>query len=282
MRNSARWCVTFALPLLVVATAAAQTQTTFEPKGPGAAPATAAVVAPAQAPAAATASNADDLSSQATDPTASLMSFNLINNFTTSYHGLDDSGYTFKFQPVVPFRAWRASNILRVVVPYQTSGPGEEGLKSVTIFDLVVLPQKWGRLAFGPVMSLSESTSPVPSKFAIGPAVGVMRPISKKLNVGLFTQNLFAAHVGLTQIQPIVAYQLGNGWALSAGDLQFTYDWKGGGWVSVPIGVQIGKVRPIARQPMRFALNPQWNLRDVTGAPKVQLTFTVTLLAPVR
>jgi len=239
------------------------------------------VTTSAQATAAAGGSDADDLSSQATDPTASLMAFNLINNFTTSYHGLDDSGYMFKFQPVVPFRAWRTSNILRVVVPYQTSGPGDEGLKSVTIFDLVVLPQKWGRFALGPVMSLSESTSAVPSKFAIGPAVGAMHPISKKLNVGLFTQNLFASHVGITQVQPIVAYQLGQGWALSAGDLQFTYDWERGGWVSVPIGFQIGVVRRVAAQPVRFALNPQWNLRDVAGAPKVQVTFTVTLLAPV-
>ena len=90
------------------------------------------------------------------------MSFNFINNVTTAYHGVDDSGYTFKFQPVVPFRAWGASNILRVVVPYQIDGPGDEGLKSVTLFNLVVLPQKWGRLAFGPVMSLSESASAAP------------------------------------------------------------------------------------------------------------------------
>ena len=210
------------------------------------------------------------------------MAFNLINGVTTSYHGVDDSGYTFKFQPVVPFRAWRVNNILRVVVPYQVDGPGNEGLKSVTIFDLAVLPQKWGRLAFGPVMSLSESASAAPSKFAIGPAVGAMKPLSKKLSVGLFTQNLFAAHVGITQMQPIVAYQLGHGWALSAGDLQFTYDWERGGWVLVPIGFQIGVVRPVARQPVRFALNPQWNLRNVTGADKVQITFTVTLLAPAK
>lgn len=279
MAQSASTWLGLALALSVATTAAGQTRTADQPKasaGPVTAPMAAS--APAQPPAA----DAQDLSAQATDPTASLMSFNMINSFTTSYHGLDDSGYTFKFQPVVPFRVWRASNILRVVVPYQTSGPGDEGLKSVTIFDLVVLPQKWGRFAIGPVMSLSESTSPVPSKFAIGPAVGAIKPISKKLNVGLFTQNLFAAHVGITQLQPIIAYQLGNGWALSAGDLQFTYDWERGGWVSVPIGFQIGKVRPIAGQPMRFALNPQWNLRNVEGAPKVQLTFTVTILAPAK
>jgi hypothetical protein len=238
--------------------------------------------AAAQAPAGGGGGDADDLSRQATDPTASLMSFNLINDFRTSFYDLDDNGFEFRFQPVVPFRAWKTSNILRVVVPYQVDGPGDEGLKDVTIFDLVVLPQKWGRFAFGPVMSLSQSASEAPSKFAIGPAVGAMHPISKKLNVGLFNQNLFASGVGLTQIQPIVAYQLGSGWALSAGDLQFTYDWERDEWVSLPLGFQIGKVLPVAGQAMRFALNPQWNLADIPGANKNKIVFTITVLAPAK
>ena len=234
----------------------------------------------AQAPAAA--GDANELSRQATDPTASLMAFNFIGEFATAYHGLDDSGTTVKFQPVVPFRAWKTSNILRVVVPYQTDGPGDDGLKSVTIFDLVILPQSWGRLGIGPVMSLAESASSAESKFSIGPAVGGTLPLSKKLNVGAFTQNLFATGVAITQLQPIVAFQLGNGWALSAGDLQFVYDWNMGEWVSVPIGFQIGKVQRVAGQAMRFSLNPQWNLKDITGAIKAKLVFTVTLLAPAR
>jgi hypothetical protein len=49
--------------------------------------------------------------------------------------------------------------------------------------------------------------------------------------------------ISLTQIQPIITYQLGRGWALSAGDLQITYDWEKGEWVQVPIGFQIGVVR---------------------------------------
>ena len=210
------------------------------------------------------------------------MAFNFIGEFTTSYHGLDDHGSTLKFQPVVPFRAWSVSNILRVVVPYQTSGPGDEGLKSVSIFDLVVLPQKWGRLGIGPVMSLSESASDAESKFAIGPAVGAVVPLSKKLSAGGFTQNLFATGVAITQLQPIVAYQLGHGWALSAGDLQFVYDWNRDEWVSLPIGFQIGKVQRVAGQAMRFSLNPQWNLKDITGATKAKVVFTVTVLAPAK
>jgi hypothetical protein len=243
----------------------------------GQAPAPAAA---AQAPAGG--SDADELSRQATDPTASLMSFNFANDFRTSFYGMDDDGFEFRFQPVVPFRAWKVSNILRMTVPYQVDGPGDEGLKGVSIFDLVVLPQSWGRLGFGPVMTLSESASDAESKFSIGPAVGGMHPVSKKLNVGLFNQNLFATGVALSQLQPIVAYQLGSGWALSAGDLQFVYDWNMGEWVSIPIGFQIGKVQRVAGQAMRFSLNPQWNLKDIDGANKAKVVFTVTLLAPAK
>jgi hypothetical protein len=246
-----------------------------------------AVSGQAPAPAAATqapagGSDADELSRQATDPTASLMAFNFINDVRTSFYGVDDDGFEFRFQPVVPFRAWKTSNILRLVVPYQMDGPGNEGLKSVSIFDLVVLPQKWGRLGIGPVMSLAESASSAESKFSIGPAVGGTHPVSKKLNVGLFNQNLFGTGVAISQLQPIIAYQLGSGWALSAGDLQYVYDWNLEEWVSLPIGFQIGKVLKVAGQPMRLSVNPQWNLKDITGANKAKIVFTATVLAPAK
>ncbi len=223
-----------------------------------------------------------DLSSQATDPTASLMSINFISDFKISHWGIDESGYEFRFQPAIPFRIWGANNIMRVIVPYQGSGPGDEGLKNVSLFDIVIIPQKWGRLAVGPVMNFVESSSQSPSKFAIGPAVGFVIPRSRRLNYGLFSQNLFGNDVGITQLQPILAYQLGHGWALSAGDLQFTYDWARGEWANVPFGFQLGVVRPIAGQPFRFSINPQWNLKDLDGAEKAKIVFTVTLLVPSR
>jgi hypothetical protein len=55
--------------------------------------------------------SSDDLSARATDPTASLMSFGFVNDFHTSFHDLDDKGFEFRFQPVVPFRAWSRSVI---------------------------------------------------------------------------------------------------------------------------------------------------------------------------
>jgi len=243
---------------------------------------------PATAPAEPGESAQDELSRRATDPTASPLTFGFINDVTTSYRDLEDgtpideNGYQFKLQPVIPFKAWGVANIFRMTVPYQVSGPSPEGLGDITVFDLVVLPQSWGQLALGADMQLAPGTADDDGTIAIGPAVGVVVPLSKRLNVGAFTQNLFGKGTAISQLQPIIAYQLGGGWALSAGDLQLIYDWDAGRFVSLPIGAQIGVVTPVAGQPFRFSLNPQYNFADVTGAGRFKVVFTVALLAPLR
>jgi hypothetical protein len=227
---------------------------------------------------------ADELSRQATDPTASLMSFGLIGSYTGDFYGPgtgDDDRTEIKFQPVIPFQAFGTSNILRVSMPYQVSGRGDNGLGAVTIFDLVVINESWGRWGVGPVMSFATDDDAV-DDFVFGPAIGGVWQYSKALNLGLFNQNVFGGDTGISQLQPIVAYQLGEGWSLSAGDLQFTYDWEDSRWLSVPIGFQIGKVTKVAGQAMRFAVNPQYNLIDDPGLDKWKVLLTVTLLVPGR
>jgi hypothetical protein len=228
--------------------------------------------------------SADELSRQATDPTASLMSFGLIGGYTGDYYGNtpgDDDRTEIKFQPVIPFRAFGTSNILRLSLPYQVSGRGDNGLGAVTVFDLVVINESWGRWGVGPVMTFATDDN-APDDFLAGPAIGGVWQYSKKLNLGLFNQNLFGDDTSLSQLQPIVAYQLGGGWSLSGGDLQFIYDWEDSRWVSVPIGVQLGKVTKVAGQAMRFAVNPQYNLIDDPGLDKWKVLLTVTLLVPSK
>jgi hypothetical protein len=231
-------------------------------------------------------SEADELSRRATDPTASPPNLSLIGDWATSYRDLDDGtpidedGFELRFQPVVPFVAWGQPNILRLTIPYQLSGPGPNGLGDVTIFDLLIFGQSWGRLGVGAVGNLVQSEKDADGHFAGGPAIGFVVVASKKLNWGLFNQNLFGKGVQVSQLQPILAYQLGNGWSLSLGDLQFPYDWDRGEFVSLPIGLQLGKVLPVASQPMRFAVNPQYDLKDIPGATRFKVLFTVTLLLP--
>lgn len=213
------------------------------------------------------------------------MALNVIGTYTGDYTddpaGLDDDGFDLTFRPVVPFQAWGLPNILRLTIPYRLDGRGEEGLGDVSIFDLVVVQEQWGRWGIGPVMNLAADDS-APDRFAIGPAVGAVAQVSKDLNLGLFSQNVFAGETAVTQLQPVAAWQLGGGWALSAGDLQFVYDWERSRWLSVPLGFQIGIVLPLAGQPMRLSVNPQYNLVDDDGLPEWSVAFTATLLAPSR
>ena len=130
------------------------------------------------------------------------------------------------------------------------------------------------------VGSFAASSSDVSTHSAGGPAFGVVAPVNSKLNLGVFNQNVFGNDVAISQLQPIVAYQLGQGWSLSLGDLQWVYDWHGGEFVSEPIGAQIGWVVPIAGQPMRFAINPQYDFKDLPGNSRFKTLFTIQIIVP--
>ncbi len=224
----------------------------------------------------------DELSRQATDPTASLMSMNFIADYTGDFHGPDtgeDDAYDLTFRPAIPFTAFGKANILRITVPYQVSGRGDDGLGDIGIFNIVVTGESWGRWGAGLVASLFSSDAE-PDDFAIGPAFGAVWVLSKKLNVGVFSQNVFAGDTAVSQLQPVIAYQLGQGWSLSAGDLQFAYDWKNDRWLSVPIGFQLGKVTRMGKQAVRWAVNPQYNLKNDDGLEEWSVSLTFALLVP--
>ncbi len=231
------------------------------------------------------ANSADELSSRATDPTASLMAFNILGTYTGGFHGegrgLPDDAWSFTFRPAIPFDFLDHPNLFRLTVPYQLSGRGQEGFGPISAFDLFMFNQSWGRWGFGPLMNF-DTTGDLPDEFSMGPAVGFVAKAGQKLQLGLFSQNLFAGDTALSQIQPVIAYQLGQGWSVSAGDLQFAYDWKASQWVSAPVGFQIGKVASIGQQPVRFAVNPQYNLIDRDGLDEWSVTFTFTALFPAH
>lgn len=226
------------------------------------------------------AQTAEELSVEATDPTAPLFQLNLIGDITPGYNDANESGFALRFQPVIPFQVWGWNNIMRIQAPYQTSGLGPEGLNQVTIFDLVLVEESWGRWGVGPVVQLAEGASDRDAQFGIGPAVGGVYGVNPDLSVGLFNQNLFGDDLATSAFQPVVAYQLGNGWALAAGDLQFVFDWHEGSFIQAPLGFQLGVVRPILGQPMRFFVNPQWNLVDHPGSFDSKILIGMTLIAP--
>ena len=225
------------------------------------------------------ADDAEELARKAADPTASLMSLNLRYTRIPSFHGLDGSAGASQFQAAIPFRAWGTSNILRATVNYTNSGPAPGGLSDVTIFNLVVFDQPWGRWGAGPVAQLLPGRDGDSDTFAIGPAVGFVAS-SGRWTYGLFNQNLFGDDIAISSLQPVLAYQMGNGWALAAGDAQWTRDWDRGESVNLPVGVQLSRVTNVGGQSVKWSINPEYNLRDRDGLPEWSVRFGLSLLVP--
>jgi hypothetical protein len=225
------------------------------------------------------ADDTEELARKAVDPTASLMSLNLRYTRIPSFHGTDGSAGTSQFQTVIPFRAWDTSNILRATVNYTNSGPAPGGLSDVTIFNLLVFDKPWGRWGAGPVAQLLPGRDGDADTFAIGPAAGFVTT-SGRWTYGLFNQNPFADDIGISSLQPVLAYQMGDGWALAAGDAQWTYDWERSEFVNLPIGAQLSRVMSVGGQSIKWSINPEYNLRDRQGLPEWTIRLGFQLLVP--
>ena len=79
----------------------------------------------------------NELSRQATDPTASLMALNFRSTYVGGCHGSAPPGqpddcWQFAFRPVIPFEAFGMPDLLRLTMPYQTGGRGEEGFEPIS------------------------------------------------------------------------------------------------------------------------------------------------------
>ncbi len=219
-----------------------------------------------------------DLSRKVVDPTASLMTFGFRFIHVDGYHGNgDESANQIQFQPVIPFEAFGVPNILRITATSTLDGPGDSGFNDVSIFNLFVINESWGRWAFGPVVDFISERPPGGDSFTAGPAVGAV--LSKgKWTYGIFNQNFIGSETELSSLQPVIGYQLGNGYSLSAGDAQFTYDWKGGQWVNLPLGVSLNKVMEVGGQPLKLSINPEYNFSDIESSSQFTVRCGLSLI----
>lgn len=232
----------------------------------------------------------DDLSAKATDPTAALMSFQLNDWYSPELYGRDGSSNQLVLRAAIPFSAGGLQHIFRVTQPYATSGPGGSGVVDTTIFDLVVFGAPWGRWGVGVSGTLPTGGSGLTTdKWTAGPALGFVNSASKLYNWGLFTQTFFsfagkdsAADVGLINVQPIFAYQLGGGRSLSLGNSAFVYDTERSRWSSQQLGVNYGQVMKFGGYSWRPNIEADYELKDDPGNPKWTIRLGVTLLLPAQ
>ncbi|OCP35774.1 hypothetical protein [Ensifer sp. LC163] len=249
----------------------------------------ATLLSPVEAALAQDASGAQSLDQAANDPTASIMSLQLADWYTPTYHHLDDSDNAIALRAAIPFELGGIDNIFRITAPIITDHPAlEPGLGDITIFDLMVFNENWGRWGVGAVALLpTGGDHRGADQWALGPALGFTAPVSDDLLVGLFNQNLFhiggdqalgQADVNVSTFQPILSHKLGGGWSVGFSEMQIAYDWEDGRFSSLPLGIQVSKLQKFGDLPVQFSLQYEHNFADSQVAPSDTIRATVKFL----
>jgi len=231
------------------------------------------------------------LNQAASDPTASLMSVQIADWYNADIRGVPgEDANTVVLRPVIPFQAAGLNNILRVTVPFITKNPAlDTGLSDITVFDLVVFNESWGRWGVGPVALLpTGGSSRGAEQWALGPAVGFTAR-QRKLLYGVFNQNLFTyagddnrTPVNASVLQPIINYGLGHGWSAGCSEMTFSYDYEAGRWSSLPLGAGINKLVKFGKMPVQFNLQYEHDFADQLGTPEDTIRFTLKFLFPTH
>jgi hypothetical protein len=230
-----------------------------------AADATPAAAAPVSA-----ASSPQALANQVNNPTAPLT----ILQFRDIYAPTASLPYArniFQLQPVIPigpFDWLPFVQLMKITMPFVETTPGsggETGLGDLTLFDLVTIKQSWGRLGVGPYLVVPTATGNTlgAGKVQLGPSVGLIYSGIENLLAGAVLQNpiSFAGQksrptVNQLIVSPTLTYNLPEGWFAGLTDYSWTFNWRTNASNApfVPLGIQVGKVVRIGKQPVSLSI----------------------------
>jgi hypothetical protein len=231
---------------------------------------------------------ADALAAKATDPTASLMSFQFNDWYAPSVRGTPDALNQLVFRAAIPFETAGVKQIFRVTQPVVTSSPGRTGFADVSVFNLAVFDRPWGRWGAGIAGSLPTGAAGLSSdKWSFGPSLGFVNGSNPSWRYGVFVQSYFsiagrsaAREVGVLNLQPILTHPLGGGRSLSLGNSQLVYDTVQSRWASLQFGVNYGQVVSAFGQKWRPNVEVDYDFRGLDGNARWTFRVGFSLLVP--
>jgi hypothetical protein len=228
------------------------------------------------------------LEQAASDPTASLLSVQVQNLYSGDYHNLNnESSNSVQLRSAIPFRAFGIDNIARATLPVVTDSPNGSGVADLTLFNLAVFKESWGRWGVGPVILVPIGADDLTAdQWAAGPAVGFTAS-QPGLLWGLFNQNVFSfsggdkQDVNLSILQPIFNYSLPDKWSIGTSEMNLVYDWEQDDWTALPLGMKLAKLIKFGALPVQFAGSYEYNFADDYITPEWTFTLTAKFLFPI-
>jgi hypothetical protein len=215
-----------------------------------------------------TAADPGALADQASNPAAPLTQIQIRDVVLPNLPGTDGATNLLQIQPVVPIGPFTSLPFLQLIkitleAPSLPGPVNDSGFGDVSLVDLVSIKTSWGRLGFGPTVVFPTASSEElgAGKWQAGPAVALIYTGTKNLTAGAVLQNpiSFAGDsdrldVNQLVIAPTLTINLTKGWFGGLSDFNWTFDWEDGGAATIPLGVQVGKIVRIGRQPVSMSV----------------------------
>jgi len=236
----------------------------------------------------------ENLSTQAANPLADLMSFPFQNNLNMNQGPFDRNTNVLNIQPVIPFAGGRV--ITRTIIPIvnipdygSESGTFSSGLSDI-VFTAFYVPENtgvtWGA---GPVIELpTGGANRGTQKWSAGPsAVVLVQP--GDWTFGALANNTwsFAGDAGREEVNRMLlnlflVRQLGDGWYVNSAPI-ITADWTADSdnrWI-VPLGAGGGKVVMLGgKLPVNLQTQLYYNVVRPDFGPEWQWRVQVQVLLP--
>ena len=208
---------------------------------------------------------------------APLFSITLQNFFVASRWDRPGTANVVEFRSLIPFKVWDQENLIRVDIPFRTASELGPGLSDVRFFDLVMFKTDTAIWGVGPVFNLGINRGPGTDSLQAGPAATFISKAFPSLSMGLLNQNFFSGQVAFSALQPILSFDLNQRWTIGLGELPIVYNWKNTTFAVFSVGLQLGVLVDLAKQPVRFFMNPQYNTRSNSQLYQWTIALGMTL-----
>lgn len=237
--------------------------------------------------------DAEDLSQQAANPIANLMSFPFQDNINYGYGPYDRTTNILNIQPVIPLVGGKI--ITRTIIPIvwipdysSESGMYSTGLSDITFTTFYVPESKGIMWGLGPVIDIpTGGEKRGTQKWNIGPSfLALVQPGDWTFgvlvnNVWSFAGNSDAEDVNRGLLNLFIVRQLGEGWYVNSVPI-ITVNWKaesGQQWI-VPVGIGAGKLLFVGKLPLNLQVGYYYNVVKPDFGPKSQLRIQAQILLP--
>ena len=239
--------------------------------------------------------SAQELANQVNNPAAPVTFVQFRDILIPSVPGFKGTLNSLQMQPVLPigpFHSFPWVQLMKITFPMVSSTPGVappvgcigcgSGTHGVTgtgdlqVFDLITIKQSWGRWGFGPALVFPTASANVPGagKYQAGPSVALIYTGIKNLTAGAIIQNPIS-YAGSPNrpaannmiITPTFTFNLAEGWFVGLSDYNFNFNWESGGAATVPLGLQVGKVVTLGKQPVSLSVEAGGAAVRPSGTP---------------